>query len=158
MAIKQRKKNNLRRALGALLFFGSFVIYALVFYVATINEITITERAGLAGMLYALSWGTFALGSLLLGPEFLESLKKVNVAVRSGEIYDKPELWGLELRFNHFDTCGSADHAALSDSIRRVLHSQKYPVGIDTVRKLLKQSNLDPLKALQKTWFRGNKT
>ena len=77
MAIKQRKKNNLRRALGALLFFGSFVIYALVFYVATINEITITERAGLAGMLYALSWGTFALGSLLLGPEFLESLKKI---------------------------------------------------------------------------------
>ena len=76
MVIKQRKKNNLRRALGALLFFGSFVIYALVFYVATINEITITERAGLAGMLYAVSWGTFALGSLLLGPEFLESLKK----------------------------------------------------------------------------------
>jgi len=66
----------LRRTLGALLFFGSFVIYALVFYVASINEITITEKAGLAGMLYAVSWGTFALGSLLLGPEFLESLKK----------------------------------------------------------------------------------
>ena len=62
--------------MGALLFFGSFVIYALVFYVASINEITIAEKAGLAGMLYALSWGTFALGSLLLGPEFLESLKK----------------------------------------------------------------------------------
>jgi len=76
LAIKQRKKNNLRRILGALLFFGSFVIYALVFYVASINEITITEKAGLAGMLYAVSWGTFALGSLLLGPEFLESLKK----------------------------------------------------------------------------------
>ena len=76
MAIKQRKKNTLRRVLGTLLFFGSFVIYALVFYVASINEITITEKAGLAGMLYAVSWGTFALGSLLLGPEFLESLKK----------------------------------------------------------------------------------
>ena len=76
MAIKQRKKNNLRRVLGTLLFFGSFVIYALVFYVASINELTITEKAGLAGMLYAVSWGTFALGSLLLGPEFLESLKK----------------------------------------------------------------------------------
>ena len=62
--------------MGALLFFGSFVIYALVFYVASINEITITEKAGLAGMLYAASWGTFALGSLLLWPEFLESLKK----------------------------------------------------------------------------------
>ena len=76
MAIKQKKKYNLRRVLGTLLFFGSFVIYALVFYVASINEITITEKAGLAGMLYAVSWGTFALGSLLLGPEFLESLKK----------------------------------------------------------------------------------
>ena len=76
MAIKQKKKYNLRRVLGTLLFFGSFVIYALVFYVASINEITIAEKAGLAGMLYAVSWGTFALGSLLLGPEFLESLKK----------------------------------------------------------------------------------
>ena len=66
----------MRRAIGALLFFGSFVIYALVFYVATINEITIAERASLGGILYAVSWGTFALGSLLLGPEFLESLKK----------------------------------------------------------------------------------
>ena len=63
--------------MGALLFFGSFVIYALVFYVASINEITITEKAGLAGMLYAVSWGTFALGTLLLGPEFLESIKKI---------------------------------------------------------------------------------
>ena len=62
--------------MGALLFFGSFVIYALVFYVATISDITIAERASLVGMLYAVSWGTFALGSLLLGPEFLESLKK----------------------------------------------------------------------------------
>ena len=76
MAIKLRKENNLRRAFGAVLFIGSFVIYALVFYVASINEITIAEKAGLAGMLYAVSWGTFALGSLLLGPEFLESLKK----------------------------------------------------------------------------------
>ena len=76
MAIKLRKENNLRRAFGAVLFIGSFVIYALVFYVASTNEITIAEKAGLAGMLYAVSWGTFALGSLLLGPEFLESLKK----------------------------------------------------------------------------------
>ena len=66
----------MRRVLGTLLFFGSFVIYALVFYVASINEITITEKAGLAGMLYAVIWGRFALCSLLLGPEFLESLKK----------------------------------------------------------------------------------
>ena len=77
MAIKQRKKNNLRRVLGALLFFGSFVIYALVFYVASINEITITEKAGLAGMLYAASWGTFALGSLLLGQNFLRVSKNL---------------------------------------------------------------------------------
>ena len=76
MAIKQRKENNFRKVFGALLFFGSFIIYALVFYVATISDITIAERASLAGMLYAVSWGTFALGTLLLGPEFLESLKK----------------------------------------------------------------------------------
>ena len=67
----------MRRTFGALLFFGSFVIYGLVFYVATIAELSIAEKAGLGGILYGVSWGTFALGSLLLGPEFLESLKKI---------------------------------------------------------------------------------
>ena len=67
----------MRRTFGALLFFGSFVIYGLMFYVATIAELSIAEKAGLGGILYGISWGTFALGSLLLGPEFLESLKKI---------------------------------------------------------------------------------
>tara|TARA_Y100000996_G_scaffold398388_1_gene366366 strand:- start:258 stop:500 length:243 start_codon:yes stop_codon:yes gene_type:complete len=67
----------LRRIFGALLFFGSFVIYGLVFYVATIAELSIAEKAGMGGILYGVSWGTFALGSLLLGPEFLESIKKI---------------------------------------------------------------------------------
>ena len=67
----------MRRTFGALLFFGSFVIYGLVFYVATIAELSIAEKAGQVGILYGFSWGTFALGSLLLGPEFLESLKKI---------------------------------------------------------------------------------
>ena len=67
----------MRRTFGALLFFGSIVIYGLMFYVATIAELSIAEKAGLGGILYGVSWGTFALGSLLLGPEFLESLKKI---------------------------------------------------------------------------------
>ena len=67
----------MRRIFGALLFFGSFVIYGLVFYVATIAEISIAEKAAMGGILYGVSWGTFALGSLLLGPEFLESIKKI---------------------------------------------------------------------------------
>ena len=67
----------MRRTFGALLFFGSFVIYGLMFYVATIAELSIAEKAGLGGILYGVSWGTFALGCLLLGPEFLESLKKI---------------------------------------------------------------------------------
>ncbi len=67
----------MRRIFGALLFFGSFVIYGLVFYVATIAELSIAEKAGMGGILYGVSWGTFALGSLLLGPEFLESIKKI---------------------------------------------------------------------------------
>ena len=67
----------MRRTFGALFFFGSFIIYGSVFYVATIAELSITEKAGLGSILYGVSWGTFALGSLLLGPEFLESLKKI---------------------------------------------------------------------------------
>ena len=67
----------MRRIFGALLFFGSFVIYGLVFYVATIAELSIAEKAGMGGILYGVSWGPFALGSLLLGPEFLESIKKI---------------------------------------------------------------------------------
>ena len=67
----------MRRIFGALLFFGSFVIYGLVVYVATIAELSIAEKAGMGGILYGVSWGTFALGSLLLGPEFLESIKKI---------------------------------------------------------------------------------
>ena len=67
----------MRRTIGKIFFFGSFVIYALVLYVATLNEWTITERVGLGGVLYGASWATFALGAALLGPEFLESLKKI---------------------------------------------------------------------------------
>lgn len=67
----------MRKALGVTLFFGSFLIYALVLYIATLNEWTITEKVGLGGVLYGVSWATFALGSALLGPEFLESLKKI---------------------------------------------------------------------------------
>ena len=67
----------MRRIFGALLFFGSFVIYGFVFYIATIAELSIAEKAGMGGILYGVSWGTFALGSLLLGPEFLESIKKI---------------------------------------------------------------------------------
>ena len=70
-------KTSLRRILGALLFFGSFVIYGLVFYVATMDEISVGERAALGSILYGVSWGAFALGSLILGPEFLESIKKL---------------------------------------------------------------------------------
>lgn len=67
----------LRKILGSTLFFGSFVVYGLVLYVASLAEWTISERLGLSGALYGISWGSFALGSVLLGPEFFEGLKKI---------------------------------------------------------------------------------
>ena len=67
----------MRKVLGSTLFFGSFVIYGLVLYVATLTEWSVSERLGFGGALYGISWGAFALGSILLGPEFLESIKKL---------------------------------------------------------------------------------
>tara|TARA_B100001996_G_scaffold78155_1_gene57671 strand:+ start:1206 stop:1442 length:237 start_codon:yes stop_codon:yes gene_type:complete len=67
----------LRKTLGSTLFFGSFVVYGLVLYVATLTEWPVSERLGLGGVLYGISWGAFALGSILLGPEFLERIKKI---------------------------------------------------------------------------------
>ncbi len=67
----------MRKILGSTLFFGSFVVYGLVLYVATLTEWAVSERLGLGGVLYGISWGSFALGSILLGPEFLESIKKI---------------------------------------------------------------------------------
>ena len=67
----------MRRVFGTILFFGSFVIYGLIFYVATVGELNVTERAVLGSVLYGVSWGAFALGSMLLGPELLESIKKL---------------------------------------------------------------------------------
>tara|TARA_X000001036_G_scaffold275479_1_gene255787 strand:+ start:1268 stop:1462 length:195 start_codon:yes stop_codon:yes gene_type:complete len=53
------------------------VVYGLVLYVATLTEWSVSERLGLGGALYGISWGSFAAGSVLLGPEFLEGLKKI---------------------------------------------------------------------------------
>ena len=67
----------MRKAIGAVLFFGSFLIYALVVYIATNGEWTITQKVGFGTALYATSWATFGIGTLLLGPELVQRIKKM---------------------------------------------------------------------------------
>ena len=66
----------MRRALGAALFFGSWVIYGTMIFIAAGTEWAVTEKVGIGAMLYGISWVTFVSGSVLLGPEFIEKIKQ----------------------------------------------------------------------------------
>ena len=66
----------MRRAIGATLFFGSWVIYGIMIFIAADTEWTVTEKVGIGAMLYGISWVTFVSGSVLLGPEFIEKIKQ----------------------------------------------------------------------------------
>ena len=65
----------MRKAVGATLFFVSWLVYALLSFVAVDSDWTIAEKFGLAAALYGISWTTFIAGSVLLGPELVEKIK-----------------------------------------------------------------------------------
>ena len=65
----------MRKAVGAVLFFGSWLVYALLIFVAVDSDWSIAEKFGLAAALYGISWVTFIAGSVLLGAEPLEKIK-----------------------------------------------------------------------------------
>ena len=66
----------MRRAIGAALFFGSWVIYGTMIFIAADTEWTVAEKVSIGAMLYGISWVTFVSGSVLLGPEFIEKVKQ----------------------------------------------------------------------------------
>ncbi|SMF18279.1 hypothetical protein [Pseudobacteriovorax antillogorgiicola] len=88
-------------------------------------------------------------------PKLRGTLKKNNVGVRSGDIYDQPSLWGLELRFNHFDTTRKQCYGDLADSIRRTMHQQTFAVPMDAVQGFVKNHGQNIGAGLKKHWFRG---
>ena len=65
----------MRKAIGAILFFGSWLVYALLIYVAVDSDWSIAGKFGLAAALYGTSWATLIAGSILLGPELVEKIK-----------------------------------------------------------------------------------
>ena len=65
----------MRKTVGAILFFGSWLVYALLIFVAVDSDWSIAEKFGLAAALYGISWVTFIAGSVLLGPELVEKIK-----------------------------------------------------------------------------------
>jgi len=65
----------MKKIVGGALFFGSWLIYALLIFIAADSERTVAEKFGIAAALYGLSWVTFLAGSILLGPELIEKIK-----------------------------------------------------------------------------------
>ena len=65
----------MRKAIGATLFFGSWVIYGIIIFIAADTELAVTEKVGIGAMLYGISWATFVSGGVLLGPELIEKIK-----------------------------------------------------------------------------------
>lgn len=65
----------MRKIIGFVLFFGSWLVYALLVFVAIDSESSIAERLGIGAVLYGTSWATMIIGSILLGPEFVEKIK-----------------------------------------------------------------------------------
>ena len=65
----------MRKIIGFVLFFGSWLVYALLVFVAIDSESSIAEKFGIGAVLYGTSWATMIIGSILLGPEFVEKIK-----------------------------------------------------------------------------------
>ena len=65
----------MRKIIGFVLFFGSWLVYALLIFVAIDSESSIAEKFGIGAVLYGTSWATMIIGSILLGPEFVEKIK-----------------------------------------------------------------------------------
>jgi len=65
----------MKKIIGGVLFFGSWLVYALLIFIAADSEWTVAEKFGIGAALYGLSWITFLAGSILLGPELVEKIK-----------------------------------------------------------------------------------
>ncbi len=65
----------MKRIIGLTLFFGSWLVYALLIFVAVDSEWSTAEKFGIGAVLYGTSWITMIIGSILLGPEFVEKIK-----------------------------------------------------------------------------------
>ena len=65
----------MRKVLGNILFFGSWLVYALLILIAADTEWTTAEKFGIGAALYGVSWIAFVAGSILLGPDFIEKIK-----------------------------------------------------------------------------------
>tara|TARA_B100001996_G_scaffold378467_1_gene362671 strand:- start:2408 stop:2632 length:225 start_codon:yes stop_codon:yes gene_type:complete len=65
----------MRKIIGLILFFGSWLVYAVLVFVSVDSEWSIAEKLGIGTALYATSWATMIIGSVLLGPEFVEKIK-----------------------------------------------------------------------------------
>ncbi len=65
----------MKRIIGLTLFFGSWLVYALLIFVAVDSEWSTAEKFGIGAVLYGTSWVTMIIGSILLGPEFVEKIK-----------------------------------------------------------------------------------
>ena len=66
----------MRKFIGAVLFFGSWLAYGVLIFIASNAEWTVAEKLGIGATLYGTSWIAFVAGSILLGPEFIEKVKK----------------------------------------------------------------------------------
>ena len=66
---------SIKKVLGSILFFGSWLAYALLIFIAADAEWTTAEKFGIGAALYGVSWITFVAGSILLGPDFIEKIK-----------------------------------------------------------------------------------
>ena len=66
---------SIRKVLGSILFFGSWLVYALLIFIAVDSEWTVAEKFGIGAALYGVSWAAFLAGSILLGPDFIEKIK-----------------------------------------------------------------------------------
>ena len=88
----------MRKVLGSILFFGSWLVYALLIFIAADAEWTTAEKFGIGAALYGVSWITFVAGSILLGPDFIEKIKLLSLIhisepTRPERIADA-RLWG----------------------------------------------------------------
>tara|TARA_X000000368_G_C22751534_1_gene588576 strand:- start:413 stop:637 length:225 start_codon:yes stop_codon:yes gene_type:complete len=65
----------MRKIIGLILFFGSWLVYAVLVFIAVDSEWSIAEKLGIGAALYTISWATMIIGSILLGPEFIGRIK-----------------------------------------------------------------------------------
>ena len=106
----------MRRAIGATLFFGSWVIYGIMIFIAADTEWTVAEKVGIGAMLYGISWVTFVSGSILLGPEFIEKIKQT-IKPKNKNINVKITLYTIAPAGKKNIRIGCRCHSTLNSSL-----------------------------------------